>query len=69
MAISSDIHTTGDAHQAPEAILAGDVVRTGPNQHPQWRVIAVDGEMAWLRNVQTHADGVTEVRRCRKVAA
>ena len=70
MAISySDLHETGDAHPAPEAILAGDVVRTGPNQHPQWRVIAVDGEKAWLRCVQTHTDGVADLRRCRKVAA
>jgi hypothetical protein len=64
-----DLHETGDTHPTPEAILAGDVVRTGPNQHPQWRVIAVDGEKAWLRDLQTHADGVTDVHRCRKVAA
>lgn len=66
MAISnSDLHETREAQQA---ILAGDVVHTGPNHHPQWRVIAIDGEKAWLRNVQTHADGVAELRRCRKAA-
>lgn len=65
----SDLHESGDAHREPEAILAGDFVCTGSNQYPLWRVIAVDGEKAWLRNTQTHADGVTDVRRCRKVDA
>ena len=66
----SDLHETGDVReQAPESILAGDVVRTGPNLFPHWRVIAVDGDKAWLRCVQTHTDGVAELRRCRKVAA
>ena len=63
---SSNLLETRDA---PEAILAGDVVHTGPNHYPQWRVIAIHGETAWLRNVQTHADGVADLRRCRKTAA
>jgi hypothetical protein len=66
----SDLHDTGDAHlDAPEAIAAGDLVRTGPNLFPHWRVIALDGDRAWLRCVQTHTDGVADLRRCRKVAA
>ncbi len=52
-----------------EEIRQGDVVRTGPNIFPQWEVIAVHGEKAWLRNVQSGADGVTDLSRCRKIAA
>lgn len=65
----SDLHETDDLREAPETILAGDVVRTGPNLFPHWRVIAVDGDRAWLRCAQTDIDGVADLRRCRKVAA
>jgi hypothetical protein len=61
-------HATAE-REAPDTILAGDLVQTSPNQFPQWRVIAVHDDKAWLRDVQTHADGVAELGRCRKVAA
>jgi hypothetical protein len=65
----SDLHETADEmREAPQAILAGDVVRTGPNLFPHWRVIAVDGDRAWLRCVQTDTDGVADLSRCRKVS-
>jgi hypothetical protein len=51
------------------AIQVGDLVHTGDNTYPQWKVIAIDGDKAWVRNVQTCADGVTDLRRCRKVEA
>jgi hypothetical protein len=59
----SDLETL----ECDQTIVIGDVVHTGSNHFPQWRVIAIDGDKAWVRNVQTHADGVTDLRRCRKV--
>jgi hypothetical protein len=65
----SNLHETDDVREAPAAVAAGDLVRTGPNLFPHWRVIAVEGERAWLRCVQTDTDGVADLRRCRKLAA
>ncbi len=50
-----------------EDILVGDLVRTGPNLFPHFEVIAVSGDKAWVRNVQTGADGLAELTRCRKI--
>jgi hypothetical protein len=50
-----------------EEIAAGDLVRTGPNLFPHFTVIAVNGDKAWVRNVQTGADGLAELSRCRKI--
>ncbi len=48
-------------------IGVGDLVRTGPNAFPYFRVLAVFGDKAWVRNVQTGADGITFASRCRHV--
>ena len=50
-----------------EHIAEGDMVRTGSNSGPFFRVLAVDGDRAWLRNVQNGMDGIVDVNRCRKV--
>ena len=50
-----------------EHIVEGDLVRTGPNQFPRYRVIAMDGERVWVRNVDNGQDGVTDLNRCRRV--
>jgi hypothetical protein len=50
-----------------EEICAGDTVRTGPNLYPHYQVIAVSGETAWVRNLQTGADGLTALSRCRRI--
>jgi hypothetical protein len=50
-----------------EVIHEGDVVRTGPNLHPQFTVVAVSGDKAWLREVQSGADSIGLVERCRVV--
>ena len=49
-----------------EEIVEGDLVRTGPSQFPRYRVIAVDGERVWVRNVDNGLDGVTDLNRCRR---
>jgi hypothetical protein len=50
-----------------EEIRVGDLVRTGPNLFPHYEIIAVHGDKAWVRNVQTGLDGLTSVNRCRKI--
>lgn len=50
-----------------EHIAAGDLVRTGPNLYPHYQVVAVDGAMAWVRNVQNGLDHITPLNRCRKI--
>lgn len=57
-----------DEHRGlDEHIQAGDMVRTGPNLFPHFTVVAVDGDKAWLRNVQNGMDGLAAVARCRKI--
>ena len=46
----------------------GDLVATGPDSFPQFTVLAVHEDMAWLRNVQTRQDGVTNLDKCRKIS-
>lgn len=56
------------AHAGPdEDVQAGDLVRTGPNLYPHYRVVAVSGGMAWVRDVQTGLDGLTNLERCRRI--
>ena len=50
-----------------EHIAEGDLVKTGPNAYPYFHVLAVHGDRAWLRNVQSGMDGVVDLNRCRKV--
>ena len=59
----------GIAHERgfDEVIAAGDMVRTGPNLFPHYTVIAVNGDKAWLRNVQTGVDALADLGRCRKI--
>ena len=48
-------------------VAVGDVVRTGENSHPQFRVIAVTEDRAWIRDLQYGADHIVPVDRCRKI--
>ena len=50
-----------------EAVDAGDLVSTGPNLHPYFEVLAVNGDKAWVRNVQNGADHLALVNRCRRL--
>ena len=54
-------------HRHDEHIQAGDMVRTGPNLFPHFTVVAVDGDKAWVRNVQSGMDGLAALHRCRKI--
>jgi hypothetical protein len=63
----SDVFAIDHDHDDQEPIEPGDLVRTGPNLYPHFSVVAVSGEKAWVRNVQTGVDGITALARCRKV--
>ena len=63
----SDLFGISHVREQHEDIAEGDLVRTGPNQFPRYRVIAVDGERVWVRNVDNGLDGVTDLDRCRRV--
>jgi hypothetical protein len=63
----SDVFAISHEREYEEHIQAGDVVRSGPNLFPYFEVIAVDGDKAWVRDVQTGADHLTLLSRCRRI--
>lgn len=64
----SDVFSISHEREHPEEIHPGDVVRTGENYHPHYEVVAVNGDKAWVRNVQNGADSLALLARCRKIA-
>jgi len=63
----SDVFDISHEREFDEEILAGDLVRTGPNAFPYYKVIAVHGEKVWVRDVQYGTDGITSLTLCRKI--
>lgn len=63
----SDVFSIRHERDHDEEILAGDIVRSGPNLFPHFEVVAVHGDKAWVRNVQNGADHLALLARCRKV--
>jgi hypothetical protein len=63
----SNLYDIEHDHMDGSDVVVGDLVRTGPNAYPYFRVLAVFGDKAWVRNVQTGADGITLASRCRHV--
>ena len=45
----------------PPAVHVGDIVRTGENRYPHYRVIAISGDRAWIRDVQYCTDHVVRI--------
>ncbi|HEX8233010.1 MAG TPA: hypothetical protein VF559_06675 [Caulobacteraceae bacterium] len=64
---SNRIELHGLEQAATSDIHVGDVVRTGQNRFPHYAVIALYDEMAWVRDVQTGAYGLTSLALCHKV--
>jgi len=52
-----------------EAAGPGDLVHTGSNHFPHFRVVAVHEDMAWLRDVQSGLDHLVPLRRCHRLDA
>jgi hypothetical protein len=63
----SDVFSISHERGYEEEIVAGDLVRSGPNLFPHFEVIAVSGDKAWVRNVQDGADHLALLSRCRKL--
>jgi len=63
----SDVFAINHDRDYEEEIHVGDLVRTGPNLYPHYEVIAVHGDKAWVRNVQSGTDHLAFLARCRKI--
>lgn len=63
----SDVFSISHEREYDEEIQAGDLVRSGPNLFPHFEVIAVSGDKAWVRDVQTGADHLALLSRCRRI--
>ena len=63
----SDVFEIAHERELDEQILAGDLVRTGSNAFPHYRVIAVYDDKVWVRDVQYGSDGITNLSLCRKI--
>ena len=63
----SDVFSISHEREYDEEVVAGDLVRSGPNLFPHFEVIAVNGDKAWVRNVQNGADHLALLSRCRKI--
>jgi hypothetical protein len=63
----SDVFSISHERDHDEDIGVGDLVRTGPNLHPHFEVVAVHGDKAWVRNLQNGTDHLAMLSRCRKI--
>jgi hypothetical protein len=63
----SDVFDISHEREIDEDILTGDLVRTGANAFPYYKVIAVNGDKVWVRDVQYGTDGITSLALCRKI--
>ena len=63
----SDVFELCLEREYDEEIVAGDLVRTGVNLCPQFEVIALSGQKAWVRNVANGEDHLALISRCRKI--
>src|SRR4051812_15276393 len=59
----SDVFAIEHDRDYPEEIHAGDLVRAGQNFFPHFEVLAVHGEKAWVRNIQSGADSFALLSR------
>ena len=63
----SDVFGVSHEREFDEEIRPGDLVATGANLHPYFVVLAVNGDKAWVRNVQNGADHLALLSRCRRL--
>lgn len=45
----------------------GDLVRTSNNFHPQFQIVALTEDRAWIRDTQHGTDHIVPVDRCRRI--
>lgn len=65
----SDVFDISHERGYEEHIAVGDLVRTSANLHPHFQVIAISGDKAWVRNVQSGQDSLAQLDRCRRIEA
>jgi hypothetical protein len=53
--------------EATSSVAVGDVIRTGENFHPHYRVIALTEDRAWIRDTQHGTDHIVPRDRCNRV--
>jgi hypothetical protein len=63
----SDVFSIKLDREHDEEIFPGDTVRMGQNLYPHFEVIAVNGDKAWVRNLQTGEDHLALTARCRNI--
>lgn len=49
-----------------EPLGEGDLVITGACDHPRYRIVAIQGDRAWIRS-ENGADYVVRIDRCKRV--
>ena len=54
---------------AYDGIGVNDIVRTGPNSYPRFKIKAICGDKVWVCNVDTGEDAITKLKICRKITA
>lgn len=62
-----DVYNVPEHQAGDDVVGVGDLVRTSDNHFPHYRVIAIHQDKVWVRNVETGADGLTTLTRCRKI--
>jgi hypothetical protein len=63
----SDVFSISHEREIEDQIEVGDLVRTGANLFPHFRVIAIHDDKVWVRDVQYGSDGITGLNLCRKI--
>jgi len=53
--------------EATAFVAVGDVIRTGENFHPHYRVIALTEDRAWIRDTQHGTDHIVPLDRCNRI--
>lgn len=48
-------------------VAVGDVIRTGENLRPNYRIIAMSDDRAWIRDTQHGTDHIVPIDRCRRI--
>lgn len=52
----------------PDVLFVGDTVYVGLNTQPCWKVVAIDGETAWIRRTdKPEIQGLSSIARLSKV--
>jgi hypothetical protein len=49
------------------SVSPGELVRTGDNFHPHYRIIALSDGRAWIRDTQHGTDNVVPLDRCTRI--